>query len=131
MLMKYRLNETEPLCLECGDPLSYGRSDRKFCSDGCRNRWHNREARQYRARYARVVGILQKNHEILLGLLRLGIHAISKAELAQLGYRPEFVTSCIRERRRMVCRCFDIVFLSTETQITHLKEEPAPWAPDP
>ena len=30
-------------CLECGDIIEYGhgRTDRKFCSDGCKNRWQN------------------------------------------------------------------------------------------
>ena len=125
--MKYTQEDNGPLCLECGDPLPYGRGDRKFCSDGCKNRYHNREARQYRVRYARIVGILQKNHDILRNLVRLGVRSISKAELVQLGYRPDYVTACTREPRRTVCRCFDIVFQSTETRITHLEQEPLPW----
>ena len=125
--MKYRLDDNTPLCLECGDPLPYGRGDRKFCCEGCKNRYHNREARQYRVRYARTVGILEKNHDILRHLVRIGVRSISKAELVQLGYRPDFVTACSREPRRTVCRCFDIVFRSTETRITHLAQESLPW----
>ena len=124
MAMKYRLEESVPHCLECGDPLPYGRGDRKFCSDGCRNRFHNRDARRYRVRFTRTVGILQKNHDILKHLIRIGVHSVSKAELVQLGYRLDFVTSYSRERRRTVCHCFDIVFHVTETRLTNVSMDP-------
>ena len=129
--MKYRLDDSLPCCLECGDPLPYGRSDRKYCSDSCRNRYHNREARRWRSRYARTVGILQKNHDILTQLLRLGVRSISKTELVQLGYRPDFVTSFRKEARRTVCHCFDIVFVETETRLTNLALEQDLPLPDP
>ena len=74
------------------------------------NRNHNREARRWRFRYSTVIGILEKNHEILRHLIQVGIRSIAKEELAQLGYRLEFVTSSGREGCRTVCRCFDIVF---------------------
>lgn len=124
IVMKYRLEESVPHCLECGDPLPYGRADRKFCSDGCKNRWHNRDARRYRVRYARTVGILQKNHDILKHLIRMGVCSISKTELVQLGYRLDFVTSYNKEAHRTVCHCFDIVFRVTETRLTNLEENP-------
>ena len=128
--MKYLTEENVPHCLECGDPIPYGRGDRKFCSTGCKNRHHNREARQWRFRYARVIGILEKNHDILKHLVQLGIRSISKSELAQLGYRAGFVTSCTREARKTVCHCFDIVFCETETRILNLAEEPNLWFQD-
>ena len=128
--MKYLLDEKVPHCLECGDPIPYGRGDRKFCSAGCKNRHHNREARRWRFRYARIIGILEKNHDILKHLVQLGIRSISKAELAQLGYRADFVTSCNREARKTVCHCFDIVFRETETKIVKLAEEPNLWFQD-
>jgi hypothetical protein len=129
-VMKYHLDESIPRCLECGDPLPYGgRGDRKFCCTSCKNRHHNREARQWRVRYARTIGILQKNHDILLHLVRMGIRSIPKSELVQLGYQPDFVTSCARVSRRLVCHCFDIVFHQTENRLTNLNMDTAPWLP--
>jgi len=128
--MKYQLDDTVPHCLECGEPLPYGRGDRKFCSPGCKNRHHNREARHWRAHYARIIGILQKNYDILKHLVRIGVRSISKEELAQLGYRQGFVTSFAREDRKTVCRCFDIVFRDTENRIVNLTEEPVTWYRD-
>ena len=128
--MKYRLDETVPRCLECGDPLPYGRKDQKYCSKSCKNRSHNREARRWRIRYSSIIGILEKNHDILRHLIQLGVRSIPKEELIQLGYRIGFVTSSGREGRRTVCRCFDIVFFDTETRIAGLTIESPPWSRD-
>ena len=128
--MKYILEETVPRCLECGDPLPYGRKDQKFCCKSCKNRHHNREARRWRFRYASVIGILEKNHDILRHLIQIGVRSIPKEELIQLGYRIGFVTSSGREGRRTVCRCFDIVFFDTETRIAGLAMENPPWVHD-
>ena len=119
--MKYKMEETVPHCLECGNPLPYGRKDRKYCCPACKNRSHNREARRWRLRYASVIGILEKNHEIL---------RLPKEELVQLGYRMGFVTSSGRDGRRTVCRCFDIVFIDTETRLANLAIEDIPWVRD-
>ena len=125
--MNYRLDDAaSAFCLECGDPLPYGRKDRKFCCPACKNRWHNREARQWRSRYASVIGILEKNHDILSRLVRLGVRSIPKEDLVQLGYRPGFVTASGREGRKTVCRCFDIVFFDTETRLTGLSMDTLP-----
>ena len=128
--MKYRLDETVPRFLECGDPLPYGRKDQKYCSKSCKNRSHNREARRWRIRYSSIIGILEKNHDILRHLIQLGVRSIPKEELIQLGYRIGFVTSSGREGRRTVCRCFDIVFFDTETRIAGLTIETPPWSRD-
>lgn len=36
------INENQKNCLECGQPLGAGRSDRKFCNDICRTAYNNR-----------------------------------------------------------------------------------------
>ena len=128
--MMYKLDDNAAYCLECGDPLPYGRKDRKFCCNACKNRHHNREARQWRSRYAQIIGILQKNHDILSHLVRIGVKSIPKTELFQMGYHAGFVTSSGRQGHRTVCRCFDIVFIETETRIAELAMENLPWARD-
>ena len=125
--MMYKLDDNAVYCLECGEPLPYGRKDRKFCCNACKNRHHNREARQWRSRYAQVIGILQKNHDILSHLVRIGVKSIPKTELLQLGYHTGFVTSSGRQGHRTVCRCFDIVFIDTETRLAGISMESLPW----
>lgn len=121
--MPYQPDESTPCCLECGDPLPYGRADRKYCSPACKNRYHNREQHHWRGRFTRVIGILQKNHDILLSLIRMGIRSIPKSELSQLGYRQDYMTSCRKEGKRMICRCFDIVFVEMENRLSNLSLE--------
>lgn len=125
--MKYKVEEHGPHCLECGDPIPYGRSDRKYCSDRCRNRYHNREHRKWQRRYARVIDILMQNHFILNRMLGMGVEAVSKSELAQLGYNFDFVTSCRKVGRRMECHCFDIRYYDTDNRLIKLMRDQFPW----
>ena len=122
--MKYAWEQSEPRCLECGDPLPYGRTDRKYCSDRCRNRYHNREHLQWRRRYSWLTGILENNYGILNRLVRMGVTSIAKTDLAQLGYNAEFLTSCRKIGRRMVCHCFDIRFEETPSKFQNLSLDP-------
>lgn len=123
----YELESKTPHCLECGDPIPYGRSDRKYCSDRCRNRWHNREYRRWQRRYAQVIGILARNHGILDHLLHIGVRSVPKGELAQMGYNFDFVTSCRKVGRRTECRCFDIQYYDTDSRIMNLGRSKFAW----
>ena len=125
--MKYVVDDGSPCCLECGDPIPYGRSDRKYCSDRCRHRYNNRESRRWHRRYARVIGILEQNHGILDRLLKSGVTSLLKSDLVQMGYRTDFVTSCRKAGRRTVCRCFDIRYEETETRIRALSFDHFAW----
>ena len=128
--MQYKSEGGGPCCLECGNPIPYGRSDRKYCSDRCRHRWHNRESRLWHRRYARVIGVLEKNHGILERLFRMGVQSVEKADLAQMGYNFDFVTSCRKVGRRTECRCFDLRYYETETRIFNLGFERFSWDGD-
>ena len=114
------LDEGTHRCLECGDPIPYGRSDRKYCCDACRHRYHNRESRRWHRRYARIIGILEKNYGLLERLIRLGVESTLKSDLVQMGYNLDFLTSCRKVGRRMVCRCFDIRYEETESRIRNI-----------
>lgn len=126
----YKLDECSPYCLECGDPIPYGRSDRKYCSDACRHRYHNRESRRWHRRYARIIGILEQNYSILDRLIGLGIVSTLKSDLVQMGYNLDFLTSCRKVGHRMVCRCFDIRYEETESRIRNLSFDRFAWQED-
>lgn len=51
-------------CLECGDEI-HGRSDKKFCSDGCRNAFNNKNNRDTTNLIRNINNKLRKNHRIL------------------------------------------------------------------
>jgi hypothetical protein len=58
----------ERKCLECGEPV-YGRVDKKFCSDQCRNTYNNR-LNGVANKYIRKVNyVLRKNRRIMEELL--------------------------------------------------------------
>ena len=118
--MAYKIEDMEhPLnCLCCGDPIPYGRPDRKFCSTRCKNRWHNR--RRYPSREIveqRVIRILEQNHAILDRLLRLGIRSLDRMTLLNLGYNPNYVTSYRKTGVHHQYACFDIHYEQTPTRI--------------
>tara|TARA_B100000963_G_scaffold177192_1_gene154086 strand:+ start:87 stop:458 length:372 start_codon:yes stop_codon:yes gene_type:complete len=56
------------LCLECDQPL-FGRVDKKFCNDQCRNAYNNRVNKTTNDFVRNVNGILRKNRRIIASLL--------------------------------------------------------------
>ena len=82
------MNRTK--CRECGKPL-IGRTDKKYCHEGCRNEFHNRKNRVFYSRLRRVNRLLLRNYRILLA--HYG-HAnnLSRMALTELGFRFELFT---------------------------------------
>ena len=96
-------------CLECG-AIFYGRSNRKFCCDACKNKYHNRHFQDIRNRKLRVKSVLEKNYKILSGLLHENRLSVDFAELSLLGYNPE---------------CYDIMFMISAERIYNIhRSEP-------
>lgn len=98
-------------CLECGDRIEYGRQDKKFCCDTCKNRWNNRKARRSRTARMKVLSALDRNYRILDRLLKTDCTSISVAELRQMGFNFDYVTSYHKVRRHDEFACFDILFV--------------------
>lgn len=111
-------------CLECGDEIGYGRPDRKFCSLACKNRFNNRKNQGGRQIKLKVMNALNKNHEILSGLLKLGITDMDMMEMKQLGFNPDYITSIMRTRGKDEFCCFDIRYHVTPTRITSIYRMP-------
>lgn len=80
------------ICLECGDSFK-GRTDKKFCSDFCRNCFNNK-IKTATSEYYRTVNItLRKNYKILEGLVPEETAKASKAKLLQKGFNFSFFTN--------------------------------------
>lgn len=120
--MEYRNGDNDrPTCLQCGDRIVYGRSDKKFCSDSCKNRYNNQRHHYIRSVRLRILGTLDRNYSILEKLLQLGIHSITLGDLAQMGYNKEFVTSWHKVRGHDEFRCFDIKYCCSGSRIFQLE----------
>lgn len=117
----YEQSPIEGLCMECGASLGNGRPDRKFCSNECKNRYHNREVRKSRAGKLQVLSRLNRNYEILSGLLKLGITDIGREEILLQGFSLETLTSCRKQGHHQVCSCFDILFDIYPGFIRHIR----------
>ena len=115
-------NGDRPVCLECGDEIAYGRSDKKFCSSSCRYRYHNEKYHNSRNVRLRIMGTLDRNYAILEKLLKLEIRSISLGDLAQMGYNKEFVTSCHRIGGHEEYRCFDIKYRCSDSRVFSIEK---------
>lgn len=83
----------ERKCIECNEIL-HGRSDKKFCSDACRNTYNNRLKSTTDNQYVRKInGILKKNRNILVELNPEGKTRLHKSRLEKKGYDFDFFTN--------------------------------------
>ncbi|MBO4817039.1 MAG: hypothetical protein J5498_01970 [Bacteroidales bacterium] len=114
---KYPVAEEPSVCMECGDPILYGRVDRKFCCERCKNRWHNRQnATSYNIR-RRVRSILGRNYRILENMVDSHVPEADTAELIARGFNPAYATSFRKVRRHFEYQCFDIKYSMSSFKI--------------
>ncbi len=106
-----------PLCLECGNRIRYGRTDKKFCCEECKTKHHNDMAKAGRAFRGKVMKAMETNYEILDELLRSGRDSADLIELAGRGFVPGIVTSYRKSGKHDVYTCFDIKYIMTRTRI--------------
>ena len=116
--MDYKKYERHmPVCLECGDRIKYGRTDKKFCCDECRNKNFYERERQGRVFRRRILKTLSRNYEILEGLLRADVETAEMISILAMGFSPSIMTSCRKCGRHYECGCFDIRYIMTDTRI--------------
>ena len=111
-----------PVCLECGDKIRYGRTDKKFCCEECKNRHYNRQAKDGRTFRRKILGQLNRNYEILDSLLRAGLTCADMTDLISAGFLPGIMTSCRRMRTRIEYSCFDIKYIMTPSRLSSISK---------
>lgn len=79
-------------CLECEEKIS-GRTDKKFCSDYCRNSYNNRMNRDSKNLMRNVHNRLRKNYRILEKLNPTGKTTVQKSTLQREGFSFTYFTS--------------------------------------
>ena len=78
-------------CLECGEKI-FGRSDKKFCSDGCRNTYNNNQKKDTTNLMRNINNILRKNCRILDEINVDGKAKTTKSKLTALGFDFNYIT---------------------------------------
>lgn len=108
-------------CKECGRLIAYGRTDKKFCSRLCKNKWHNRKVKGSRIFRMRVISAIEKNYRILSLLLRTGVVVMDTSVLSQMGFDFNHITGYRKVRRSIEMWCYDIKFTVTETTVKSIQ----------
>lgn len=79
-------------CMQCGQTL-FGRRDKKFCNDFCRNTYNNHLNKENVEVIRITNNKLKKNHKILKNLVEVSKMNVTKTELELLGFDFNLVTS--------------------------------------
>jgi len=79
-------------CPECGEKI-VGRTDKKFCSDYCRNAYNNKINKDSTNLVRNVNNLLRKNYRILQELNPTDKTKTTKAKLLAKGFNFEYFTS--------------------------------------
>jgi hypothetical protein len=78
-------------CPECGDKI-IGRSDKKYCSDACRNAHNNALNKDSKNLVRNINNRLRKNHRILEALNQRDKTKVKKTTLEKHGFNFLFFT---------------------------------------
>lgn len=86
----------ERKCLECSKTI-YGRRDKKFCDDSCRNNYNNHQNSNVINIVRRVNRVLKKNRQILEDVSGLNenkrTHKTHREILLKKGYNFDYITN--------------------------------------
>lgn len=101
-------------CLVCGRTIQ-GRSDKKFCTDYCRNTHNNRLNESDRSYMRQINKALAKNRRILASLLNTTNSATTRTTRDNLllrGFHFSFTThSYTTKAGKTYCYCYDYGYL--------------------
>ena len=115
---------TNIICISsnCGDVLR-GRTDKKFCSDQCRNNYNNKLNRDSNNFVRNVHGLLRKNRRILSDLYSEGKVKVHKDALFALGYNFSFFTHMIETSQGQKFHyCFEFGYRETGDDFLELNQ---------
>jgi len=99
-------------CLECKADFR-GRTDKKFCSDACRNAYHNRLNRDCNNLVRTVNNRLRKNYRILRHLAsEWHCGPVYRASLSDRGFDFESITRVKTSPQGEPCYCvYDLAYV--------------------
>lgn len=81
-------------CLECGEKI-VGRSDKKFCSDACRNAYNNKQNKTISNYMRNVNNTLRRNYRILSENNTEGKTKLTRSKLESLGFDFDYITQIV------------------------------------
>jgi len=104
-------------CLECGDLIEYGRSDKKFCCGECKNMFHNRTRNVEAKLRLELAARLKVNYSVLSWLLWSGRRNSRIEEMSERGFDPAFFTARRKSGIHMEYECYDIEYYMSSNKV--------------
>lgn len=103
-------------CPECGMEF-FGRRDKKFCSDQCRNTYNNRKTRDSTNFIRNINRILRKNRHILSNLNPQGKTKTTKTRLLEEGFNFRYYTNTyVTKTGKTYHFCYDQGYLALDNE---------------
>ncbi len=109
-------------CLECGTTL-YGRANKRFCCESCKNRYHNKRYQAERNLKLRIKTVLDRNYSILSSLVSGNVYSVDRQDLQLMGFNIDYMTAFSKIHNRECCSCYDISFIRTPTRIYNIRRK--------
>jgi dipeptidase len=107
----------EKKCLDCAESIK-GRSDKKFCSDHCRNSFNNRLNANSSNLVRNVNNSLRRNHRILQELNPDEKAKVSRTKLLEKGFNFNYFTSLTKTKNKQTYHfCYDQGYLPLENDL--------------
>jgi len=104
-------------CLECGIEF-FGRADKKFCTDSCRNSYNNRLNSKASSYVKEVNRTLKHNYSILKRLNGSGKTKLHRDKLLKAGFDFDFHTNTyVTKDERKYHFCYDQGYLMLDGDI--------------
>ena len=82
---------SERVCIECSRPV-FGRADKKFCSDACRNAFNNKQNSDVVNLVRNINSTLRKNRRILAEMNPDGKKKTHREEMLKRGFDFQYFT---------------------------------------
>lgn len=112
----------EKHCIECGETFE-GRTDKRFCSDQCRNTYNNRLRKDYSNLMRNVNNILRKNRRILKKHNQYGKAKVQRQKIIDEGFNFDYMTNVYRTKKgHTYTFCYDQGFLELDDGLITIVE---------
>lgn len=110
-------------CLECGAEI-IGRIGKKFCSDSCRNDYHNNLYRKEKQQISHVNKRLAANRRILKHFYAAGLRKVPRVLLEDNKFDFDYYTSSSTSPLgKTTYRCYEYSYSSHSHKIVKIEKD--------
>ncbi len=102
-------------CLQCNQTL-FGRKDKKFCNDFCRNSYNNNLNRDKVEVVRNINNRLRRNNRVLKTLLEDGSRSVSKMELSLRNFDFNYITSINESKNGTIFYVYDVGYQKLDNE---------------